>query len=182
MHRRAQLAPLRLRSVADNDALSVQTQTPSLHLRADRLPAAGAQVLNRPQRCETAGLSRRVFYSLDSHEFSLDCIGAAFHQLAEQGQLQEGAVYFEVECELVTPACFDNVDGFLDSLQMSLYAQAGAASDADFTAVEPVAKAELQLLIERWIDKHVNVRRYWRVAGPTVTRTVTRQEIDVFRP
>ena len=109
-------------------------------------------------------------YSRDDELYCFDSIGELFADLDADGLLEVGCVYYEADCQRLSPSDFtgeSSVDAILERCDEELYEEIGEIADNDFTGVTDEAKTELATLLAGWIEKHVNVGRYWKIVGKT---------------
>ena len=88
-------------------------------------------------------------YSLDNENFDFHSPQEIFWKLEEQERFEEGLVYFAADFALVQPDCFEQVDEFLDDLEMQYFEKSEEArqvyfKDADETET-PAMRAEGRL-------------------------------------
>lgn len=120
-------------------------------------------------------------YSMDNESFNYDDVSELFADLESDGELYEGRVYYEADCELVEPKDYANshtVAWMLENLDEQLYEDAGEVSDNEFYNTSVEAKEEFRQFLETWITKHVNVGRYWKIVGKTREMTVTKEDLE----
>lgn len=118
----------------------------------------------------------KLMYSSTDDEFRCDSLAA----LIDADGLSEGDTYFVAPAQNLSPAKFatpHEVDGILERFDDVLYEHVGEIADADFAAVTPAAREELQQLLSAWIEKHVNVSRYW-VTDASQRLLVTAQDME----
>lgn len=118
----------------------------------------------------------KLMYSSNDDEFRCDSLDA----LIEADGLSEGDAYFVAPARNLCSAKFaapHEVDGILEHFDDALFEHVGEISDADFASVTPAAREELQQLLSAWIDKHVNVGRYW-VTDASQRLLVTAQDME----
>ena len=109
-------------------------------------------------------------YSRDDEMYCFDSIGELFDDMESDGVLEVGAGYYEADCRKLNPGDFvrpGRIDFILEDFDSDLYEQIGEIADGDFSGVTDEAKGELVGLIAGWIEKHVNVGRYWKIVGKT---------------
>lgn len=119
----------------------------------------------------------RICYSLDDEEFRYDSLGDVIDAMDEP---QVGSVYYEADCrELAAPDFADNntIEHLLEHMDEDLFEEVGEIADCDFTSVPPEAKEELRALVQAWVEKHVNVTRYWRIVGKSRECRLTAEDL-----
>lgn len=109
-------------------------------------------------------------YSRDDELYCFESIGELFDDMEADGVLEVGMGYYEADCRRLTPSDFTgkwSVEAILERCDDELYEEIGETADNDFTGVTDEAKTELAALLAGWIEKHVNVGRYWKIVGKT---------------
>lgn len=117
-------------------------------------------------------MSEKTFkaYSRDDEQFCFDSIGELFDDMDADGVLEVGMGYYEADCKRLEPSDFarpGRIDYLLEEFDSDLYEEIGEIADEIFSGVTDEAKTELVGLISGWIEKHVNVGRYWKIVGKT---------------
>lgn len=116
-------------------------------------------------------------YSLDNENFDYHSPLEIFWVLDGQKLLTEGAAYFAADFALVEPECFDQVEEFLQRLELRFFEKFENAYNVDFKDVDAVAKAALQRAIDGWITQHVHVERQWCMVGKSEQLEVTKNDL-----
>ena len=116
-------------------------------------------------------------YSLDNENFDYDSPLEIFWVLDGQKLLKEGAAYFAGDFALVEPECFDQVDEFLQELELRFFEKFENAQFVDFKGVDAVAKAALLRIIDGWITQHVYVEPQWCIVGKSEQLEVTKSDL-----
>ena len=109
-------------------------------------------------------------YSRDDDLYCFESIGELFDDLDADGELVVGKTYYEADGRRIEPNDFTgkwSVEAILERFDEELYEEVDEISDNDFTGVTDEAKTELAQLLAGWIEKHVNVGRYWKIIGKT---------------
>ena len=123
----------------------------------------------------------KTCYSLDDETFNHDSLGELLDDMAgDEDGLYVGRPYYEANCEVMTTehlADDSAVYSLLERMDEDLFEEVGEISDNDFTSVSPEARAELLALVRGWVDKHVNVSRYWRIVGKSRQQRLTAEEV-----
>lgn len=117
-------------------------------------------------------MSKNTFklYSRDDELYCFESIGELFDDMEADGVLEVGMGYYEADFRRFKPSDFarpGRIDFILEDFDSDLYEQIGETADNDFSGVPEEAKAELVGLISGWIEKHVNIGRYWKIVGKT---------------
>lgn len=109
-------------------------------------------------------------YSRDNETYCCNSLGELFDDLDSDGELVVGRVYYEADCRRIAPSDFTSkheVRTILERFDECLYEEIGEIADGDFTGVTDEAKTELGNLLAGWIEKNVNVGRYWKIISKT---------------
>lgn len=108
-------------------------------------------------------------YSRDDEMYCFDSIGELFDDLDAEGLLEVGRVYYEADCRKLGAKDFAGeygVSAILEQWDNDLCEESDEASGCcNFTDVTNEAREELSHLLQAWIEKHVNVGRYWKIIG-----------------
>lgn len=119
-------------------------------------------------------------YSTNDEDFHYDKLGELFDDLDSDGELVLGRAYYEADCREITASDFTGkrrIESILEQFDEDLYEEIGEIADNDFTGVTDEAKAELASFLSAWIEKHVNVGRYWKIIGKTRPMQVTAEDL-----
>lgn len=116
-------------------------------------------------------------YSLDNENFDYHSPLEIFWVLDGQQLLREGAAYFAGDFALVEPECFDQIDEFLEGLELRFFERFEKARSVYFKDVDAVARQALQRAIEGWITQHVFVERQWCMVGKSEQLEVTKNDL-----
>ena len=119
-------------------------------------------------------------YSTNDEDFRYDDLGELFDDLDADGELVVGRVYYEADCKEIAPADFTGkwrLESILEQFDEDLYEEIGESADNDFTGVADEAVVELAALLTGWIEKHVNVGRYWKIVGKSRPMQVTEDDL-----
>lgn len=119
----------------------------------------------------------RRFYSRDDEVFRFNDVGELLDDMAADGCLVPGAVYYEADSAPVTADDIVGSGWLLDSLDDQLYELTGEAADGEFSTVDQAAKDELTKLLVAWIERHVNLSLYWRIVGHSRQCEVTAEDV-----
>ena len=109
-------------------------------------------------------------YSRDDELYCFDSIDDLFDDLDAYGDLVVGRTYYEADGQRIEPNDFTGkwiVEAILERFDDELYEEVGEIADKDFAGVADESKAELAKLMADWIEKHVNVGRYWKIVSKT---------------
>lgn len=122
-----------------------------------------------------------VRYSINDEDYDHESVGDVLDELDSIGDLTVGRVYYEANVRQLKASdfsCLFCINEFLERLDDDLYEDVGEVSDCDFSSVPQEAKDELSALLCAWIDKHVNVGKYWKIAGKPRELQVTADDIE----
>lgn len=115
-------------------------------------------------------------YSINEEDFNLTSVGDALDSLDDEGRLEEGAVYWEVDCRRMQASDVFSVEQVLEDMGERLYEEVGEIAD-DYPAATPEAKEELKAFLLEWVEKHANPNQYWRVVGKPREKRVTADDL-----
>lgn len=115
-------------------------------------------------------------YSINDEEFSYTDPGDALNALAFEDRLVEGAVYYEIDTEVVDLAAFMSAETILENAEDQLYGEVGEAAE-DAYAASKEAVAELDALIKAWCEKHLGGTTVWRCVGKSREIKVTAADV-----
>ena len=124
-----------------------------------------------------------VCYSVNNEDYAHESVGDVLDELDSIGELEVGRVYYEANfCHMKTSdfSTLSLIDSLLERLDDDLYEYVGETSDCDFSSVPQNAKDELSKLLCAWIDKHVNVVKYWKIDGKPRALQVTADDIAMM--
>ena len=116
-------------------------------------------------------------YSLDNENFDFHSQQEIFWKLQEQERFEEGLVYFAADFALVEPDCFEQVDEFLDDLEMQYFEKSEEARQVYFKDADETARTALRLAVATWISDHIYVGHQWRQVGNTKRLKVLKTDI-----
>ena len=116
-------------------------------------------------------------YSLDNENFDYHSPLEIFWVLDGQKLLREGAAYFAGDYALVEPECFNQIDEFLEGLELRFFERFENARSVNFKDVDAVARQALQRAIDGWITQHVCVERQWCMVGKSEQLEVTKNDL-----
>ena len=109
-------------------------------------------------------------YSRDGELYCFDSIDDLFDDLDADGELVVGRTYYEADGRRIEPDDFTgkwSVEAILGLFDEELYEEVGEIADNEFAGVADESRAELAKLLADWIEKHVNVGRYWKIVSKT---------------
>ena len=122
-------------------------------------------------------------YSANDEDFIYQDVGELFDALDSDGGLVVGRVYYEADFRNLLPSDLINkhrIGSILEQFDDDLYEEIGEISDNDFYNVTDDAKEELRQLLNTWIEKHVNVSKYWKIVGKSRERVVTAEDLETM--
>jgi hypothetical protein len=132
--------------------------------------------LQQSKTSDHAKTQRR--YSLDNENFDFHSLQDLLGALGARGLLTEGAIYYAADFALVEPDCFENVDEFLQSLEMR-HLEKFDPTQVYFTSADDVARAALQRAVAAWINEFIYVEHHWCLVGESQRQVVTRSDIPL---
>lgn len=115
-------------------------------------------------------MTTKTMYGRDDGLFCFDDINSLYYDLAATGDLHDGSVYYEANCERLSGADFVDIQDVTELLERwDDHLNYNFVDDASsyFSDVTDDAKNELVDVLRAWIDKHVNVARYLKIVGDT---------------
>lgn len=116
-------------------------------------------------------------YSLNNEDFGFTSPLEVFWVLDGHGLLREGATYYAADFAKVEPDCFDQVEDFLETLEMRYLEKFENAEHLYFTDADEVAKLALKRAIAGWIDEHIFVEHQWCMVGQSQQLAVSRTDL-----
>ena len=122
-------------------------------------------------------------YSANDEDFIYQDVGELFDALDSDGRLVVGQVYYEADFRNLLPSDLINkhrIGSILEQFDDDLYEKIGEISDNDFYNVTDDAKEELRQLLNTWIEKHVNVSKYWKIVGKSRECVVTAEDLETM--
>ncbi len=126
--------------------------------------------------------TKTLCYSRDDEDFQFTELGELMDNLASDGALEPGTVYYEAD---FTPMTHDYIIGrllienLLESCDEEVYEEVGEAYDNDYRGVNEEAIEELRALVADWAKKHVSLN-CWRIDGKSREKTFTKEEIEEY--
>lgn len=102
-------------------------------------------------------------YSRNDEEYNFESLHEVLQEMDEDGDLREGAVYWEADSRRPEPAEFFDAERVIEEAAERAYEVGGDYAE-DFGDVSREAIAELQSLLKQWADKHCTVS-FWTVHG-----------------
>lgn len=125
-----------------------------------------------------AAAGTELCYSRDGEEFNFESLGDLLCDMQGDGELAEGAAYYEADARRLRADDFVDTDAVTDGMHEQLHDLVGSDSAGDeFILAGQAAAAELHMLLRGWIEKHVDVGRYWRIVGKVRERRVTAEDV-----
>ncbi len=122
-------------------------------------------------------------YSANDEDFIYQDVGELFDALDSDGRLVVGQVYYEADFRNLLLSDLINkhrIGSILEQFDDDLYEKIGEISDNDFYNVTDDAKEELRQLLNTWIEKHVNVSKYWKIVGKSRECVVTAEDLETM--
>jgi hypothetical protein len=119
-------------------------------------------------------------YSTNHEDFIHHDVDEVFDDLDSDGRMVVDQVYYEADFRNLLPADFTDkrrLEMILERFDDELYEDVGEISDNDFYNVTDDAKDELRNLLNTWIEKHVNVSKYWTIVGKSRKCVVTAEDV-----
>lgn len=110
-------------------------------------------------------------YSLDNENFNFSSLDELFNDLASDGLLNVGQVYYSADSETFNPLKYIKVDNILENLDERMYDDLGECYNYDMICASVEAKKELETLMKYWVEKHIKMN-YWTIKGKSVECTV----------
>lgn len=115
-------------------------------------------------------------YSLNDEDFNHDELGDL---IAGMDDPKVGDVYWEADCRTVTSAdAVGNVDHILEEMDQCMYEELGEVFGNDFSEAPQEAKDELNTLLKAWVEKHINLGRYWKIEGKSRECKLTAEDLE----
>ena len=124
-----------------------------------------------------ADTKQQLCYSTDDENFNHLSLGEVFDALNSEGELAVGRIYYEADFKNVEPRDAFDVDGLLDDADARLYDELGEVYNNDFSNVGGATKTELEALFLGWVERHVNLGRYWIIVGKSRQLVVTEEDV-----
>lgn len=115
------------------------------------------------------------FYSTCNEMFNHSEPDDALRELADDGLLVEGAIYYEGDFELVPFTRYLKADRILEYAGEQIYDEVGESAEDAFTVTKE-AEQELDALLSAWADKHLK-GQYWTGVGMSREIKVTASDV-----
>ena len=119
-------------------------------------------------------------YSTNGEEYQHTDISEVLQEMADDGRLFLGAVYYEMDCEQVGMERYMRAGLILERAGEMIWDEVGDSADDAFV-VSREAEAELDALLKAWADKHITTR-YWRCIGKRRELFVTAEDVAEYAP
>lgn len=116
-------------------------------------------------------------YSRNGEEFNHTELADLLEEMAGDGDLHEGAEYWEAEARHMESAHFFDAKDIIENAAERAYEEGGDYAE-DFGDVSKEAVAELQELLSAWANKHCSVN-FYTVHAPKKL-TVTAEQADEY--
>ena len=121
-------------------------------------------------------MDQGICYSTDDEDFCFHSLDEVFDDLASDGNLEEGAIYYEVDFRRMTGKDVVSVTRLIEDMEERLYDEIGEAAEGGLDVSNEAAE-ELEAFIAQWIDKHTDVNRYYKIVGKSRVLTVTAEDL-----
>ena len=116
-------------------------------------------------------------YSRDDENFNFSSLDELFDDLAAEGLLNIGEVYYSAESTPFNPEGYIRVDNLLEELDARIYDDLGECYNYDLSGLPIEAKDNLKEILSTWMNKHVSMN-YWTIKGKSIECTI--QEGDIY--
>lgn len=114
-------------------------------------------------------------YSTNGEDFNYTDVGEVLDAMDNDGNLVEGAVYYEHDSEVVRFTHYLNAARLLEYAEEQLCDEVGeAGEDAFLVGVD--ATEQLDSLLSAWVAKHLK-GQYWRCVGKRREIKVTASDV-----
>jgi hypothetical protein len=114
-------------------------------------------------------------YSTNDEEFRYLERSDVLDAMDSDGNLAEGATYYECDCETVPFTRYLSADRILEFAEDQIYDDVGEAAEDAFSTT-PEAAQELDALLSAWADKHLK-GQYWMCVGMSREIKVTASDV-----
>lgn len=118
-------------------------------------------------------------YSTNGEYFNFDDENEVLQALWDDGELEEGRVYYEIEFVPVDLAEYFDIDTILELAEERAYDEIGEVAEGAF-GVSKEAAEDLATAIHGWAKKHLSDRRYWKGIGESRELKVTAEQVAEF--
>ncbi len=118
-------------------------------------------------------------YSTNDEEYNYTDAGDALQALADDGQLEVGRSYYEMDWRPAPTSRYLSADRILENAQEQILDDIGDSADDAFL-VSKDAEAELDGLLDAWATKHLRVRNYWEFVGKSRVLKVTAEDVAEY--
>lgn len=121
-------------------------------------------------------------YSIDDESFIYNDLSSLFDELESEGNLVEGQIYYEADAKKIEAKDYASehvIEQILEVLELQLFRDIGEQIDYgyEFSEVNKEATEELASMLEGWINKNVNLDKYWKVVGRSRECWVTKEDL-----
>lgn len=114
-------------------------------------------------------------YSKNDEDFNYTEVDDLLDDLAANGNLLEGAIYYEIDREPVPLTRYLCADHILEIVSDHIYGDVGEAAEDAFST-NAAAEHELDALLSAWADKHLK-GKYWMCVGKSREIRVTASDV-----
>ncbi len=119
-------------------------------------------------------------YSTNDEDFNYQDASDALQALADDGELVEGRIYYEIDTAPVNLAEYLEAERILENAAEWIYDEVGEAAE-DAYNVSKEAEAEWNALTAAWAAKHLT-GRLWKCVGTSRTLAVTAEDVASHAP
>lgn len=137
----------------------------------DAMPDSHPATLSNQQ--ETAMIEKA--YSINDEDFQFLDAEDALAALADEGRLEVGAVYYEIDTEPFDIGELLDAESILESAEERAYDELGECAE-DCMSCSRDAIKELQDALDAWASKHLK-GQYWRCVGKSRELRVTAEDL-----
>lgn len=123
-------------------------------------------------------MSENKCYSRNGEEFNYLELGDMLRDMGGDGELHEGAEYWEAEANHPKTSEFFDANRIIEDAAEQAYGEVGEYAEG-YGDVPEEAIAELQELLDQWADKHCTVT-FWTVSNAK-KMTVTAEQVADYK-
>ena len=117
----------------------------------------------------------KTVYSRDNEDFSFEELGDLFDDMESDGCFEVGTIYYIVEAKETEGTDFINVKRVLEMFDEQAYDDIGECYNNDYSSCSEEAKSELNLLLNEWSSKHIELN-YWLIRDKSTEVEVTQED------
>lgn len=114
-------------------------------------------------------------YSTNDEEFNYHDASDALQALADDGELVEGRIYYEIDTQPVSLADYLTADRVLEFASDQVHDDVGEAAEGAFYAGKE-AEAEWNAFVTAWAEKHL-ATGLWKCIGSSRELKVTAADV-----